>query len=234
MLDQDGAEPKDDLAEPKREFHYSNRADGSFGFRGSIDQETGAMLAGLISPLAEPKSGTDPRTTPQRQGDAFADIIELAAGSENLPDEGGERPHLAITIPLQALKDAAGSADIEAGDPIPVEVARRIACDSTAMRTVLGANGVPLSVGRSKRIIPAAIRRALIVRDKGCAFPGCHRRPRQCHAHHVIHWANGGPTELGNLLLVCSTHHRMIHHTRWTVEIVNQLPVFTPLGEAPG
>ncbi|REH45869.1 DUF222 domain-containing protein, partial [Kutzneria buriramensis] len=88
LLDQDGPEPKDDLAQPKREFHYSNRVDGSVAFRGTIDPESGALLAALISPLAKPKAD-DTRTTPQRQGDAFTDIIELAAGSDKLPDEGG-------------------------------------------------------------------------------------------------------------------------------------------------
>ncbi|MFC0437591.1 HNH endonuclease signature motif containing protein [Kutzneria buriramensis] len=70
--------------------------------------------------------------------------------------------------------------------------------------------------------------KALVVRDKGCAFPSCHRRPRRCHARHVIHWADDGPTELDNLVQVCSMCHRMGHHADWTVEIVDGLPVFTP------
>ncbi|MFC0430593.1 HNH endonuclease signature motif containing protein [Kutzneria buriramensis] len=230
LLDQDGPEPRDDPARPKREFHYNNRPDGSVAFRGTIDSESGAMLAALISPLAKPKAD-DTRTTPQRQGDAFADMIELAAGSENLPDEGGERPHLAITMHIRDFLQGLRGGEFEDGEPVDAETGRRIACDSKAFRMVLEENSAPINIGRSSRTVPIPMRRALIVRDKGCAFPGCHRRPRQCHAHHVIHWADGGPTRLDNLVLACSMHHRMIHHTRWTVEIVDGLPVFTPPGE---
>ncbi|MFC0437854.1 DUF222 domain-containing protein [Kutzneria buriramensis] len=230
LLDQDGPEPKDDLAQPKREFHYSNRVDGSVAFRGTIDPESGALLAALISPLAKPKAD-DTRTTPQRQGDAFTDIIELAAGSDKLPDEGGERPHLAITMGVTEFLQQIGMAEIEGGDPIDAESARRIACDSTTYRMIIDNNSAPINIGRSTRTIPNTIRRALIVRDKGCAFPGCHRRPRQCHAHHVTHWADGGWTSLDNLVLLCSMHHRMIHHSKWTVEIIDRQPVFTPPAE---
>jgi hypothetical protein len=68
------------------------------------------------------------------------------------------------------------------------------------MRVVLGADGEVLDVGRRQRTIPNQIRRALIVRDRECAFPGCHRRPRQCHGHHVVSWAQGGPTSLDKAL----------------------------------
>lgn len=230
LLDQDGPEPQDHLAEPKREFHYGSRSDGSVAFRGTIDPESGALLAALISPLAKPKAN-DTRTTSQRQGDAFAEIIELAAGSEKLPDEGGERPHVAITMNVTEFLQQTGMAEIEGGDPVDAESARRIACDSTAYRMIIDHNSAPINIGRSSRIIPTTIRRALIVRDRGCAFPGCHRRPRQCHAHHVIHWADGGWTSLDNLVLLCSMHHRLIHHGQWTVEIIDRQPVFTPPGD---
>ena len=222
LLDQDGTAPDDkDLAEPKREFHYRNSTDGSVVFRGKIDQEAGAKLAALISPLAKPMSASDPRTTEERQGDAFAEIIDLAAGSEDLPEEGGEKPHLALTMSLKDFMAQRGSAEMEGHGPINAASARRIGCDSTVLRMVLGARSEPLDVGRATRTIPNPIRRALIVRDKGCAYPGCHRRPRQCHAHHVVHWADGGPTSVDNLVLLCSGHHRLIHHSNWTVKIIN-------------
>ncbi|WP_255361051.1 HNH endonuclease signature motif containing protein [Kutzneria sp. 744] len=74
--------------------------------------------------------------------------------------------------------------------------------------------------------MPKQIRRALIIRDRGCAFPGCCRRPRQCHGHHVQHWAQGGRTSLDNLVLLCGEHHRLMHHGHWTVAIKNRMPVF--------
>jgi hypothetical protein len=73
----------------------------------------------------------------------------------------------------------------------------------------------PLDVGRRTRTIPPAIRTALVVRDRGCAFPGCDRPPSWTDAHHREHWADGGPTSLDNLVLLCRTHHRAVHEGGW-------------------
>ncbi|WP_433029619.1 HNH endonuclease signature motif containing protein [Actinomycetospora sp. CA-053990] len=73
-----------------------------------------------------------------------------------------------------------------------------------------------------------AIRRALNVRDGGCAFPGCSRRPRRCQAHHVDHWLDGGDTALDNMCLLCRFHHQLIHHGHWSVQIIDGRPWFTP------
>jgi hypothetical protein len=228
LLDQDGKAPDDrELAAPRREFHYASRTDGSVVFRGRVDAESGARLAALISPLAKPTSASDPRSAGQRQGDAFAEIIDLAAGSEDLPVEGGERPHLALTMPLSDFVELTGTAEVEGGGVMGAASARRVGCDSRVLRVVVGARSEVLDIGRAARTVPNALRRALIVRDGGCAFPGCHRRPRQCHAHHVVHWAEGGPTSLGNLVLLCGEHHRLIHHSHWEAAIDGGRPVFT-------
>jgi hypothetical protein len=78
-------------------------------------------------------------------------------------------------------------------------------------RVVLGPGSEPLDVGRRTSVVPAAMRRAVIVRDHHCRFPGCDRPQAWCDAHHVVHWADGGPTAVHNLLLVCRRHHRMVH-----------------------
>jgi hypothetical protein len=95
---------------------------------------------------------------------------------------------------------------------------------------VLGSAGQVLDVGRATRVVPASIRRALIVRDKGCAFPRCDRPPGWTDAHHVIPWARGGPTSLQNLVLLCGHHHDTVHHRGWTVSIdpADGLPAFMP------
>lgn len=69
----------------------------------------------------------------------------------------------------------------------------------------------PLDVGRRTPVVPPAVRRAVIVRDRTCRFPGCDRPHAWCDAHHVEHWADGGPTALRNLVLLCRRHHRMVH-----------------------
>ena len=76
---------------------------------------------------------------------------------------------------------------------------------------VLGSQGQPLDVGRTKRLVTPALLAALWVRDKGCTYPGCSRPPPWCDAHHVHHWANGGPTCLLNLALLCAHHHTVVH-----------------------
>jgi hypothetical protein len=111
--------------------------------------------------------------------------------------------------------------------PLNAASVRRIACDSLIFRAVLGAESQPLDIGRTTRTIPNHIRRALIIRDRGCAFPGCDRKPRQSHAHHCRHWADGGPTSVDNLVLLCGRHHKLIHHSHWTVKINNGRPEFS-------
>ncbi|WP_285660077.1 HNH endonuclease signature motif containing protein, partial [Actinomycetospora sp. NBRC 106375] len=94
---------------------------------------------------------------------------------------------------------------------------RRWACDAGIVPMVLGTRAEPLDVGRLSYTAPEGIRRALIVRDGGCAFPGCTRRPRRCHAHHVRYWLDHGDTALDNMTLLCRFHHQLIHHGHWTV-----------------
>ncbi|GAA3433006.1 hypothetical protein GCM10018954_026090 [Kutzneria kofuensis] len=229
LLDQDGKAPDDrDLAEPRREFHFTSRTDGTFAFRGRIDAEAGATLAALISPLAKPTSANDERDIAQRQGDALVEVIELAAGNKKAPTEAGERPHVAVTVSLEVLKKQIGTAKLAANGYTDAASARRIACDCKVLPIVLGSKSDPLDFGRLTRTIPHRLRRALIHRDQGCAFPGCQRLPRQCHAHHIVHWADGGPTSLDNCVLLCGHHHRVIHHSRWNVVMVDKRPEFVP------
>jgi hypothetical protein len=100
---------------------------------------------------------------------------------------------------------------------LPVESVRRLACDGDTVIIVEDENGEPLSVGRKTRIVPTAIRRALWARDKGCRFPGC-RHKRFVDAHHIEHWSAGGETSLANLMLLCTSHHRLVHEGGFRIE----------------
>ena len=73
-----------------------------------------------------------------------------------------------------------------------------------------------MSVGRKCRTVPTGIKKALWARDKGCAFPGCSHK-RFVDAHHVKHWSVGGETSLENLMLLCSSHHRLVHEGGYTI-----------------
>lgn len=93
-------------------------------------------------------------------------------------------------------------------------VLRRLACEAGIVLVVRDEAGTPIDVGRRDRRLSAALRRALLARDRSCRFPGC-GATRNLHAHHVHHWADGGPTDLANLVLVCATHHRFVHDHGW-------------------
>ena len=112
----------------------------------------------------------------------------------------------------------AGQAVIEQAGGLHVgrEAARRVACDAGLVELRHAADGEVLDVGRRTRTIPTALRRALQSRDRSqCQFPGC--TSRHCDAHHVIHWADGGETQLSNLVLVCKFHHRAVHEEGFQV-----------------
>jgi 5-methylcytosine-specific restriction endonuclease McrA len=79
------------------------------------------------------------------------------------------------------------------------------------MRVVMAGRSEPVDVGRKTAVVPPAMRRAVIVRDRHCRFPGCDRPHRWCDAHHVVHWADGGSTAVQNLVLLCRRHHRLVH-----------------------
>ena len=111
--------------------------------------------------------------------------------------------------------------------PVPTHLARQLACDASVMRVVLAGGSEPLDVGRRTAVVSPAMRRAVIARDRHCRFPGCDRPATWCDAHHVVHWSDGGPTSVANLLLLCRRHHRMVHARRgFTLRIVQGVPEF--------
>jgi len=112
------------------------------------------------------------------------------------------------------------SAELEDTGPITAESARRIACDSSLTRVVTRGRSEVLDIGRKTSVVSAAMRRALIARDGGCAFPTCDRPHAWCDAHHVVHWADGGETKLSNLILLCRPHHRLAH-LGFSVEMIS-------------
>jgi hypothetical protein len=103
------------------------------------------------------------------------------------------------------------------GGPLSAEAVRRIGCDAGISRVITGPASVPLDVGREQRTVTAGQWTALVARDRGCAFPGCTRPSEWCIAHHIVHWADGGRTDLENLVLLCGYHHRVVHHGGWQV-----------------
>lgn len=128
-----------------------------------------------------------------------------------------------------AKKFGVAPAELAWNGPVSTETARRLTCDAQITAVLLDPNGVPLRVGRSERTVTPGIWTALVARDRGCTFPGCTRPPAWCDAHHITHWADGGPTDVDNLVLLCGHHHRTIHHGGWDVRVgPNGHPEFIP------
>ena len=111
--------------------------------------------------------------------------------------------------------------------PIHPEIVRRLACDASISRVITRGGSEPLDVGRRTAVVPAPMRRAVVVRDRHCRFPGCDRPPPWCDAHHAKHWADGGETSLANLVLLCRRHHRLVHRPGgFRLEMTDGRPVF--------
>ena len=162
---------------------------------------------------------TSPRSAGQRRVDALEHIVQrFLAGGGSRSTAGAHE--VVVHIAHDALCDVPEStgAAFDNGRPVAVETARRLGCDGALVGVVEGAKGEPLAVGRRTRAVPPAIRRALFVRDGGCRFPGCDRY-RYVQAHHIKHWADGGETALGNLVTLCSFHHRLVHEGGYGVRV---------------
>src|SRR3954452_8443922 len=218
-LDPDGTEPDaTEPATPTRELSLRRKRTGMWELTGNLDDETGSRASALLDPLAQRRStdeGPDLRSPQERYGDAFSDAIDLALNCPELPRQAGERAHVMVTVSLEDLKSGVGTALLGDAGTISAAEARLHACDCKIIPAVLGAHSEPLDLGRVRRLVSPGLRRALYLRDRGCAFPGCHRPPRHCQGHHIRPWADGGPTELGNLVLTCAHHHRLLHRSGW-------------------
>ncbi|MDQ3760749.1 MAG: HNH endonuclease [Actinomycetota bacterium] len=229
-LDQDGRPPRD-TPETRRRLSFHDR-DGGYELRGWLDREAAEIVRSALSPLGAPRPATDTeidlRDAAQRDADALVDLAQRALQAGDLPTESGERPQVVVTMSLAVLQGRIGSASLALGGPINAEVARRLACDARVIPVVLGARGEPLDIGRASQTVPAAIRRTVIARDRGCVFPDCSVPARWCEIHHVIHWANGGPTSVGNCVALCGRHHRLVHHSHWQIDMTSGIPQFHP------
>jgi hypothetical protein len=216
----------------RRAFHASVSFLGMVRVDGELDPETGETLLTALGAVqgAEARSrGLDDRRTPaQRRADAIGEICRQWLDGAGRPVVGGERPHVTVTVSAETLaRTSAEAGELDHAGPVPREIARRLACDASVMRVVMAGRSEPLDVGRRTSVIAPALRRAVIVRDGHCRFPGCDRPHTWCDAHHVLHWADGGATALDNLLLLCRRHHRMVHRPGgFRLAIEDGSPVF--------
>jgi hypothetical protein len=200
----------------RRRLHASTTFLGMVRGDFDLDPEGGETLLTALRAVLDAESRSrgpdDDRTPAQRRADALVEICRQWLDSADRPVVAGERPHLTVTVPAEALaRDGSGPAELDHVGPVPAQTARRVACDASVMRVVLSGRSEPLDVGRRTPVVPPTMRRAVVVRDRRCRFPGCDRPHTWCDAHHVVHWADGGPTAIENLVLLCRRHHRLVH-----------------------
>lgn len=227
----------EDKLRARRRLHASVSLLGMVRVDGDLDPETGEPLLTALGAVLDAESRSrredDVRTPAQRRADALAEICRQWLDLADRPKVGGERPHVTVTVGAEALAGASPEpGELDHAGPVPQETARRLACDASVMRIVMSGRSEPLDVGRRTPVVPPPMRRAVIVRDRHCRFPGCDRPHTWCDVHHVVHWGDGGPTALPNLLLMCRRHHRMVHRSGgFKLELLDGRPVFKrPVG----
>jgi len=207
--------------------------DGMFVVRARLAPEEGAVLLRALDDarreLWERPDAAD-RPPEQARADAFALLADRALGGA--ARSGAERHLVMVHVDAEVLRspEVAGESRLADAAGVPAETARRLACDSSVVEVVH--QGDDVSVGRRTRVLSAALRRALAVRDDGrCRFPGC--TCRIVDAHHVVHWQNGGANEPTNILSVCRRHHVLVHEGGYRVELDGAVArFFRPDGRA--
>ena len=221
----------EDTRRVRRRFHASVTYEGMVRVDGDLDPETGetllTALGAVLDAQARGRSEEDTRSPAQRRADALGEICRQWLDRSDRPAVGGERPHIAVTVGLDALRTGSGVGELDHSGALDIDTVLRLSCDASITRVVLSADSEPLDVGRRTPVVPAGMRRALVIRDRHCRFPGCDRPPSYCDAHHIVHWGKGGRTSLENLTLLCRRHHRLVHdHGGFTLELVQGRPVF--------
>src|SRR5436853_5027706 len=171
----------------------STAESGHLLINGVLDPVGGAAVRTALEPLARKSGEHDDRLLPQRYADA---LVELASA--------GRPANIQVTATIETLKGLAGAAAAEMEFSLPVSSTsvRRMACDCSVTRVLLSQDSMPVDVGRSKRVISGALGRALKARDGNCKWPRCERSASMCDGHHLVHWIEGGPTDLDNLVLL--------------------------------
>ena len=212
-LDPDGTEP--DPTEGRR-LSIAKHADGSVTGRFDLDAVGGEKVQAAIESIVQAdRPRGDERTRAQQNADALVQLRDNQLASGHLPMLRTVKPHLLVTVDVDDLVDPStgkGAARSGSGATLSAARARGVACDSTVTRIVLGPGGLPLDVGRTHRVVPPHIRKAVENRDGHCVFAGCGAPTHWCDVHHLVEWINDGETSLDNSALLCERHHTKVHH----------------------
>ncbi|MBI5160792.1 MAG: DUF222 domain-containing protein [Micrococcales bacterium] len=186
---------------------------GGSGGADGVDGEARGVSAETSRALTDAAADTRPT-----YADGLVAVAESYLAHGDASGTGGDRTQIVVHLEQDLLgPDGQLAACLDDGRGVSAETFRRLACDASLVPVLVDERGQVLDVGRRTRSIPPAIRRALRVRDRGCAFPSC-TNTEYLHAHHIEHWLHGGETSVDNLVQLCSPHHRLVHEDGWAVE----------------
>jgi hypothetical protein len=201
----------------RRRFDFIRCEGGMVAFHGYFDPVAGAELETVLIPLAKPDGPDDPRLLPRRLADALLEVVHHALDTGVIPATASQRTHLVLTASVETVMGLEGApgGDLEFGGVVPAATVQRLACDASIRRVLLGPDSVAIDVSRALRVPAGATRAVLRRRDRGCVWPGCERPASMTIAHHLVHWAHGGKTDMHNLVLLCHRHHWNVHEGGW-------------------
>ena len=208
-----------DLVENRSLRISTDEDSGAVFLSGVFDSVGGAAVRTALEPLARRTGADDLRPYDRRMADALIDMSMHALDNGLVPQNASQRTHLQVTTSLETLLglDGAPAAELEFSLPISAKAVERLACDCSVTRILLGSDSMVIDVGRAKRVISGAQRKALNARDQHCAWPGCDRPASWTSGHHLKHWIHGGTSDLPNLALLCYRHHWMVHEGGWQI-----------------
>jgi hypothetical protein len=231
------------------ELRASRMMGGRTKVDGDLDVEDSAEIVAELELLHEllwredrAADDGDPlkgRSRAQRMAAAWVEMARRSSTTHGKDDDGPtpRRPQLIAVVNLDPATGELGEGELDDGTPLPAEVLERWACDCSIGRVVMAGRSIPVDLGKLTYSPSPGQRRALMARDRGCIVPGCDRKARWTHAHHVVPFPHG-PTNLNNLVLLCTRHHKQVHNRvlklerhgdHWQVQRADG----TPLRERP-
>ncbi len=245
-LDPDGVEPRENELRRKRRFHLGREVDGMTPFSGLADPVNAGLLRAALTERTAPSrrprfvdpddlvvsddlsrfDALDQRTREQRAFDIVFGLLTAGIRADN-DAVGSLHGTATVTVVVTAKDLAAGTGAAWIDDivsPVATATTREIICDGGVRLQIEGDKGEILWEGRHERLFTPAQRRALAARDGGCLGPNCTAPPMWCHAHHVIEWEHGGPTDVDNGALLCSFHHHQLHSGGFQLRMNHGVP----------
>ncbi len=229
LVEPDEDEDEDNTKAARRLLRKVGTVAGLTEWQLLLDAEGQAILTAALDPLSAPRPGADEhgvhqldhRTASTRRADALLEIIGRGVAAPEGTVQT-EKAKIHVTIDREALAGkVAGGGHAATGEQLSAGTIRRLACDAQIIPIMLGGPSEPLDVGRVHRLFTPSQRKAVLLRDRGCSFPGCSMPAGWTDIHHIVHWIFGGATDLSNAAALCRRHHVIVHRYGYTATVTD-------------